>query len=297
MIKCRIVMFTEPEWAFGSIHYELTKYLFAHGISATVLNWERSYSLQEMQELAANTDVFHSSTYGIEVLTTQYGIPPEQCVATAHSIWDLKYVAEYGQTKLDRLHGYTVVSDWLIEQSLLKGISRTPTVTPVGINYHSYHCAPSQQLLTVGYAGATQGVHTNIKRFWLIEQAARNAGLNYKVAHGYHGSYATMAGFYPTVDALVVASTEEGAGLPALEASAAGRLVISTPVGIWLNKSGNSGHTVPIDEKQFVDETTSLLEYYKNNNQAYQEKCLSTQAHARCYDWEQVIKPWIEVLV
>jgi hypothetical protein len=31
-----------------------------------------------------------------------------------------------------------------------------------------------------------------------------------------------MAGYYPTVDALIVASTEEGAGLPALEASAAG---------------------------------------------------------------------------
>lgn len=295
MIKPRVVMYTEPEWAFGSIHYELTKYLFEQGINATVLNWERRYTLEEIQELAANVDLFHSSTYGIELLTSQYGISPEQCVATAHSVWDLKYVLEYGQHKLDSLHGYTVVSDWLVGQSQLKGITRIPAVTPVGINYHSFYAKPSPQLLTVGYAGATQGVHTDIKRFWLIEQAAKNAGLNYKVAHGYHGSYATMAGFYPTIDALVVASTEEGAGLPALEASAAGRLVISTPVGIWLHKSGRSGHTVPIEAQQFVEETTELLEHYKNNTEAYKEKCLSTQAHAWCYDWSQVVDHWVRV--
>jgi glycosyltransferase involved in cell wall biosynthesis len=128
----------------------------------------------------------------------------------------------------------------------------------------------------------------------LVEQAVRNAGLELKLAHGYHNSYVTMAGYYPTVDALIVASTEEGAGLPALEASAAGRLVISTPVGLWQSRSSDSGHTVPIDERRFVEETTTLLEFYRDNADAYREKCLHTQQHARTYDWSQVIHSWIK---
>ena len=120
----------------------------------------------------------------------------------------------------------------------------------------------------------------------------KNAGLELKLAHGYHNSYVTMAGYYPTVDALIVASTEEGAGLPALEASAAGRLVISTPVGLWQSLSGGTGHTVPIDDARFVEEVTALLEFYRDNADAYQAKCQEIQAHSACYDWSQVIDAW-----
>jgi glycosyltransferase involved in cell wall biosynthesis len=105
-----------------------------------------------------------------------------------------------------------------------------------------------------------------------------------------------MPGYNPTVDALIVASTEEGAGLPALEASAAGRLVISTPVGLWQTRRGTSGHTVPIDEKEFLEETVKLLEFYRANPAAYQEKCSSTQQHAKNYDWSQVIGHWVGLL-
>jgi glycosyltransferase involved in cell wall biosynthesis len=166
-------------------------------------------------------------------------------------------------------------------------------VTPVAINYDTFHHEPAKQLQTVGFAGATTGVHLQIKRPWLVEQAVRNAGLELKLAHGHHNSYVTMAGYYPTVDALIVASTEEGAGLPALEASAAGRLVISTPVGLWKSLSGGTGHTVPIDERRFVEETTALLEFYRDNADAYLHKCISTQQHARRYDWSQVVDSWV----
>ena len=105
-----------------------------------------------------------------------------------------------------------------------------------------------------------------------------------------------MSGFYPSVDAVVIASTEEGAGLPALEASAAGKLVISTSVGLWITKSGNSGHTVPMEEAEFMSETRKLLEFYKANPEAYREKCLSTQQHAKTYDWSNVIHHWIDLL-
>jgi glycosyltransferase involved in cell wall biosynthesis len=148
----------------------------------------------------------------------------------------------------------------------------------------------------VGFAGATDNVHREIKRWWLAEQVAQAAGLEFKLAQGYHNSYATMPGYYKTIDALIVSSTEEGAGLPALEASAAGRLVISTPVGIWKSQAGTSGHTVPIDETEFVKQTVELLNFYKDNPQAYVEKCLSAQQHARQYDWSTVIHHWVALL-
>ena len=291
----RVTFFTEPEWAFGSIHYELTKYLFAHGINATVLNWEKGYTTKEIQELSVTTDLFVSSPYGINILVKQHGIAPEQCVAVAHAVWDLNHFRDYTTDTIGRLHGYAVVSEWLAEQSIAMGIGRKPKVTPIGINYDSFRAAPSQELRTLGFAGATSGVHKDIKRAWLVEKLAQQTGLELKLAHGYHNSYATMPGYYPTVDALIVASTEEGAGLPALEASAAGRLVISTPVGLWKSLAGDSGHTVPVEESEFLTEAVKLLKFYQANPEAYQQKCQAIQQHARRYDWSQVIADWVEL--
>jgi len=289
-------MYTEPEWAFGAIHYELTKYLFDRGVNATVLNWEKSYTQQEITELSDNIDYFHSTPYGVNLLIKNYGVLPEKCIATVHAKWDLNHLTQYDPDIINRLHKYSVVSEWLMGESKLAGIARVPLVTPVAINYDTFYNKPNEKLLTVGFAGAINNVHKDIKRYWLAEQAAKNAGLEFKLAQGYHNSYVTMAGYYQTVDALLVSSTEEGAGLPALEASAAGKLVISTPVGLWLSKSGNSGHTVSIDDHEYVEETTALLEFYRDNPDAYQAKCLSTQQHARRYDWSEVIDSWVRLM-
>jgi glycosyltransferase involved in cell wall biosynthesis len=197
-----------------------------------------------------------------------------------------------------RLAGYSVVSDWLKQQSIELGVERIPAVTPIGINYKSFFNWPSRELRTVGYAGAINpdNIHRHIKRPWLIQQAAAAAGLDLKIAHGYHNSWVTMPGYYKTVDAVVIASTEEGAGLPALEAAAAGKLVISTPVGIWLAQAGDSGHTVPIEETAFVEATVGWLNHYRDNPVEYQIKCAETQQHARRYDWANVIHHWIELI-
>ena len=294
----KIVFFTEPEWAFGIIHYELIKYLFQHRINATVLNWYLPCTTEEMQELSRSIDYFVSTPHGIGILIDRYGIEPEKCVVVAHAALDLQHFSWFTPDNLTRVHSYGVVSQWLSEQSQVMGIDRLPTVVPIGINYHAFYTRPNLELRTVGYAGAINpdNIHRHIKRPWLVEQATAQAGLTFQVAHSYHNSWVTMPGFYQAVDAVVVASTEEGAGLPALEASAAGRLVISTPVGIWLSKAGNSGHTVPVEETDFMTETTALLAFYRDNPVVYRLKCESTQAHAECYDWSRVIGNWIELL-
>jgi glycosyltransferase involved in cell wall biosynthesis len=294
----RIAFFTETEWAFGVIHYELTKNLFVQGINANVLPWNKAYSRQEISELCAVIDYFVSTPYGVAILIDSYGVKPEQCIVVAHAVLDIECLKTFLPENVQRLYAYSAVSNWLIEQSQLHGIDRVPSYTPIGINYLAFATKPSKELRIVGYAGAINpdNIHRHIKRPWLVEKAAQQSGLAFQTAHGYHNSFVTMPGFYNAVDAVVVASTEEGAGLPALEASAAGKLVISTPVGLWLAKAGSSGHTVPIEENAFLKSTISHLEYYRDNATAYHLKCLDTQEHAKRYDWANVIHHWVNLI-
>jgi hypothetical protein len=251
----------------------------------------------EVAELSDKIDYFVATPYGVAILIDRYQVAPEKCIAVAHARMDIECLMTFLPEYRARLAGYSVVSDWLKEQSAALGVERTPVVTPIGINYNSFFTWPSKKLRTVGYAGAINpdNIHRHIKRPWLIESATQQAELPFKIAHGYHNSWATMPGYYKSVDCVIVASTEEGAGLPALEAAAAGKLVISTPVGIWLSRAGDSGHTVPIEETEFVRQTVELLNYYKNSSDDYQIKCAETQQHARRYDWANVIQPWVEL--
>lgn len=294
----RVVFFTETEWAFGVIHYELTKYLFEHGITATVMPWNKQYSHLEVVELSDTIDYFVSTPYGIAILIDSYRVAPEKCIAVAHARMDIECLLTFLPEYRARLAGYSVVSDWLKQQSIELGVERVPAVTPIGINYKSFFNWPSRELKTVGYAGAINpdNIHRHIKRPWLVEQVTKSAELTLKIAHGYHNSWVTMPGYYKAVDCVIVASTEEGAGLPALEAAAAGKLVISTPVGIWLAQAGDSGHTVPIEETAFVEATVGWLNYYRDNPVEYQIKCSETQQHAGRYDWANVIHHWAELI-
>ena len=294
----KIAFFTETEWAFGTIHYELTKNLFGHGINANVLPWNKAYSRQEINELCAAIDYFVSTPYGVAILIDSYGVKPEQCIVVADAVLDIECLKTFLPENVQRLYAYSAVSNWLIEQSRLHGIERVPLYTPIGINYSAFATKPSKELRIVGYAGAINpdNIHRHIKRPWLVEHAAQQSGLAFQAAHGYHNSFVTMPGFYNAVDAVVVASTEEGAGLPALEASAAGKLVISTPVGLWLSNARSSGHTVPIEGNEFLRTTINHLEYYRDNATAYRLKCLDTQEHAKRYDWANVIHHWVNLI-
>lgn len=298
----KVVIYTHTEWAFGSIHAELAKYLFTRGVDASLLSWETTYSHEEMQEIALLTDVFITNPHGYLTMTSNYDIDPEQIIVVAHAVADLHVIINSrGKDEFDKPRTFAVVSKFLADVADQLGITRAPTLLPLGINTNRFVIKPAQTLKTVGYASAysrtDQHSHDDIKRGHLAQQAAQIAGLDFKVAANYHHSYVTMPGFYNSVDCVITASTEEGAGLPALEAGAAGRLVISTPVGHWNERVGaNGGETVPIDEAEFLAKTTELLKFYKNNPLALQDKCIQIQKHAASYDWSYVIDAWKKVL-
>ncbi|HSX14554.1 MAG TPA: glycosyltransferase [Candidatus Saccharimonadales bacterium] len=308
----RIIFYTEPEWAFGSIHYELCKYLFARGLNAEVLPWNRSYRRAEMKELAAVVDVFVTSPQGYIRLVDNHQISPNKIIMIVHARLDLvELIKQKGIKEFAKPRELVVVSKHLQQLAKQLGLKRQPKLLHLGINTDLFASKPATSLKVVGYAGAFHireefddelidsdyQEQNALKRAYLVQEAVQKAGLKLKVAQLYHNSFVTMPGFYHKVDCVIVSSSAEGAGLPALEAAAAGRLVISTPVGHWPERSKDGGGlVVPIHESKFVAETTKLLQYYKAHPKEFRQKCRSIQEHAKSYDWSELIDDWISLL-
>lgn len=296
------VFYIDSEWAFGQIHYELAKVLHHKGVDASVLPWQHPYTQQEITELAVATDVFVTNPNGYTTLRHDYNIDAGKIIVIAHAVYDLDYLYKLdGAVAFNDAKEFVVVSEFLHKTAKTMGISRTPTLLHLGINTHRYAAKPATTLRTIGIAGKYHRVdpHTgyDLKRGALIEQCARERGLTVKIAEQYHNSFVTMSGFYPTVDCVIIASTEEGAGLPALEAAAAGRLVISTPVGHWPELVGEKGGiTVPINEAAFTKQVLEILEKYQNDSAAFAEKCKEIQKHSAKYDWAHVVDDWAAML-
>jgi glycosyltransferase involved in cell wall biosynthesis len=94
-----------------------------------------------------------------------------------------------------------------------------------------------------------------------------------------------------------VSSVTEGAGLPAREAAAAGRLVISTPVGDFpLLASRGLGIVAPIESHEYEKFVAKPIKYYKDNPPAFIERCRNIQNAARQLDWPNVIGDWVELI-
>lgn len=299
----RVVFFVEPEWAYGVIHYDLSKWLQRHDIRASVMPWNRQYTVQEVQDLSQHIDYFVSTPYGLEALCLHhYGIQPEQCIVVCHSREDIAYFLNLPQEFQDRIPKWAAVSDWVWgewqERLKLQEREHAIEVCNLGIDFWNFHSEPGERLESVGYAGAYRVEHNqHIKRTDLVDRACQQSALPLKVAIQYHNLFTTMQGFYPQVGAIVVSSTHEGAGLPAMEAAAAGRLVLSTPVGHWGRICGPGAIELPLEPEALVEHCVEVLSYYKNNPREYRMRCLQTQEYARSYDWSAgPIDEWIRLL-
>lgn len=309
----KIIFYIEPKWAFGSIHYELCKYLFGLGFDCHVLPWNQSYTQEEMRELDKVTDLYVTTPHGYRTLKYSYGtVEPEKVVAVAHAPIDCTDLIHYhGLDDFEKLRKFAVISEFLVQETKNLGIKRVPELISVGINYQSFYSEPSDRLNIVGYAGSHKPrgmfsqedinsfLHQPVfhKRSYLVEEVTAKAELTFSAASNYHNSHVTMPGFYKNVDVIISASTQEGAGLPVLEAGAAGKLVISTPVGHWNSRVAPlGGDTVPIPEEEFMEKTLELLNFYKSNPDRYKERCREIQNHARSYDWKHVISGWINLI-
>lgn len=304
----RIIFYSDPEWAIGSITHELCKYLFLHGYDANVLSWKKCYSVDEFVETDKRTHCWVTLPDGYNALSRSYRcIDASKVVVICHATSDIDAIINLGlQDDIVRLMDYCAVAEHLVAYSRLKGIKRIPKVLKNGINYSKFHCKPSFELNTVGFAGfylqnpegmdeISKERHRN-KRGDLVKRVCEELGLNLKIANTYHNSFVTMNGFYSSVDCVIVPSMYEAAGMPTLEAGAAGRLVLGTPVGHWTDLVTEAGGiTCPMQDDLCYSFMKETLSFYRNNPIAYQEKCISIQKHAKSYDWSNFIKDYIAV--
>jgi glycosyltransferase involved in cell wall biosynthesis len=82
-----------------------------------------------------------------------------------------------------------------------------------------------------------------------------------------------------------------------MEAAAAGRLVIGTPVGHFPRKAYEGGGILaPVEAEEFKAFTVETLRYYKDNPAAYQDKCHAIQEAAKRFDWKYTIDAWVELI-
>jgi glycosyltransferase involved in cell wall biosynthesis len=292
----RVLFYVQTTWAFGAVHFELSKYLHSRGLIADVLDWGRNYTIDEVRMLADYYDyIVTIPGYGMGLVDT-FGLPHEKIMIVAHGEPGLRLaLRKRPREEFDRFAGYAVVSEFVRRLSAELGIRRVPKVVRVGINYRRFLSPVSSALHIVGYGGMIRRDEDgdDIKRGFLVREAAEAAGLMFKPAGQLN--FLAMPTYYGQVDAVLVSSSTEGFGLAALEGGAAGRLVISTPVGYFPHMASRGmGIMAPLDPNEYKKFTIEKLRYYEENPAAYVETCKATQKAAKQFDWEYVVDDWIE---
>jgi len=296
----KILFYTQNRWAFGSIHHGLCKELYKHNIYANLLDWTETYTPEEFELLNNTYDLFVTMPEAVLSLHYNYGIPLNKIIAVAHGQWDILLAKQ--EANMDfypELHSYAVISEVLKNKSIEFNISVVPKVVEVGIHFDVFYQPIHNSLKNIGYGGAKETINffgEEIKRGHLVERVISNIEDLNLVSHKFYNHFC-MPGYYNKIDALVMSSTEEAGGLPAMESAAAGKLIIGTPVGYFEeNGKHGGGVLVPLDELGFLNETRKNLLYYRDNPNEYREKCQEIQHYAReYYDWSKTIHSWVEL--
>jgi glycosyltransferase involved in cell wall biosynthesis len=297
----KILIYGYTKWSHGRVYYDLCKHLHQRGYIVDILNWQGNHA-DYVGQIFPYYDLFITALDGVGTLVDIYGIPYDRIIALSHHELDIRMLIEQkGIEVFDKFANYGVVSEYLYCASFMRGVPRVPMVASLGVNFSEFHSDISKGLETVGYAGSmsvsTYGIEW--KRGELAEVAACEAGLAFKVA----GSTANqipfhdMPRFYRSVDAVLMTSISESGPLTVMEAAAAGRLVIGTPVGHFALKAYQGGGIIaPIEAGKFKSFTAATLRYYKDNPTAYVDKCRSIQEAARKFDWQYSIGGWVELI-
>ena len=297
----KVLIYGYPQWSHGRIYYDLCKQLHRRGYIVDIMNWQENHAAY-IADLIPFYDLFMTALDGVRTLTDVYAVPCDRVIALSHHELDIRMLIEQkGVEVFDKFAGYGATSEFIYCSSLMKGVPRVPKLVSMGVNFTEFYSKISARLSTVGYASSmsvkTYGIEW--KRGELAEAAAREAGLEFRVAGstGNQASFHDMPEFYRSVDAVLTSSISEAAQLPVMEAAAAGRLVIGTPVGHFPRKAYEGGGILaPIEAPKFKAFAVETLRYYMDNPAAYQDKCHTIQEAAKKFDWKYTIDEWVELI-
>jgi len=320
--KSNIFVYSQLDWAFGSINAGLSKYLFPDGINLHLYDWNRTYEISDFHNTLPYYDLILSCCDGSAVLLNYDETLASRVkfVVIIHSYRDLFWIQERHSEYMQEHITYTALCPWIIEEAKKILPNLDISFTPLGIDTSLYSkIKPSEKLITLGYAGARDdnagakaeslgdlcenGFPAAKKRSEMAFEISRKTNLNLVCAtadydkRNIYRHYTLMPGWYTNVDAICVTSLQEGAGLPALEAAAAGRFVISTDVGHFGWHSQNKGGIMlPTNREEYIEEATKVLTYFKNNPSSFAKACKKVQLHAlENYCWNAVKHYWIDL--
>ncbi len=298
----KILIYGYPAWSHGRLFYDICKNLHRKGYIVDIINWQVNHA-SYMAELTAYYDLFISPLDGLRTLLEVYRVPAEKVIGLSQHEVDIRtLIGQMGVEVFDRLAGYGVTGYQLFDASVIFGVPRHPLVVQHGVAFDEFFAELPERLTTVGYAGSFSHKTPDgleIKRGEIAEAAVREAGLAFKVAGSTANqiSFHDMPDFYKSIDAVLISSVTEGAQLPVKEGAAAGRLVISTPVGDFpLRASQGVGIVAPIESHKYRKFVTDTLKYYSQNPAAFAEICRKTQDAARQLDWSNMIDDWVELI-
>lgn len=292
----RVAFFIEPKWAFGTIHYALTKELYKLGIYADLLSWDQKWEVDEKDAIKRTYDVFCSTPYGVSILHNQWGIPLDKCVAVLHSKWDAGLFEFDGND----LKGVGSITPQILSDIRDAGVRKEVKIVRNGIHFDLFYQKPAKRLITLGYGGTFYAGFgdKNWKRSDIAKEIHQLSGLR-SFFRQHHVHYTAMPHYYSKVDAVLVTSTTyEACGLPIMEAAAAGRLPITSSIGIVKDVPDAPFVVLPQERDGFIREGIKVIDTYIRDSPSFHKKCVEAQDYAReHYDWSSVIQDWADLLI
>jgi hypothetical protein len=299
--KAKILVFGYPQWSHGRVYYDVSRILYQSGYLIDIINWQIDHA-SYMGEVLQYYDFVMTSPDGVVNLANHYGVAFDRMIVVSHHEMDIRMLVEQkGCEIFSEFANYGAVSDFVYCASLIQGVRRAPRVTPLGVDFSEFYSELPEKLHRVGYASSmalsTFGV--DWKRGHLAETAAKGADLEFHVAGstGSQTSFHEMPQFYRSVDAVLSSSISEGGPLPVMEAAAAGRLVIGTPVGHYpLKAYQGGGMLAPVEPEKFVSFVSEILLHFKSRPDEFVEKCRSIRDAARKFDWQYSIDAWADLI-
>ena len=297
--RLKIGFYTSPKWAFGTIHAELMDRLHDFNIESEILDFEKAYIIPEFQSMLQNFDFIVTNPQSSLALTKSYRFPPARIALVSHGEPELIAMCEAASRNVfDSFLDFAVVSESLYASALTLGIRPPSAVLSIGVNYDKFFSEPARELRKVGYAATYSRSNyygVEIKRGELARMCVTNSGLEFVTASEI--ALSEMPDFYRSVDSILMPSLQEGAGLPALEGAAAGRLVIGTPTGHFPRCAyEGAGILAPLLGDQFVEFTTRTLVHYKSDAGLFQAKCKAIQSASRKFNWSYFVPAWADFL-
>lgn len=294
----RIAFFTYQEWAFGAIHDALCKELYKKGIYAHIIDWQKQYSYEEFSAFSKLFDYFCTVPGNAPPVLNDYGVPNEKIALVAHGRFDIQCGLAYNN-KFDECGIFGGVSPDLAEYAKMSGINREMRIAKNGIHFDNFYAPAATSLSTIGYGGVLEYKNRynndiDLKRGYLVKSVSE--GLNIPVHLVSRRHYLGMPAYYPDVDCVMVSSTEESCGLPLMEGAAAGRLPISTPVGVARDYENAPGIVLPFDEGEYVSTAVQEMHRLSMASDEFHRKCVEAQEFARAnYDWSVRIDDWVKL--